>query len=378
MHLLPSTSACEHWNRGVDVSGAKADHNHRRCAMLTADERELVEEKLLDILSNHGQPRQLLVTYLHQDLVINLPEGTLAVIVPRAVQLAEKDAYKRKPAALVYLLEGLIPDDEQVAAIVERVKTPPPSVLDPFEARVLRTKQPFIDRKQTRASLKALIQETPVQPVVVIAGDSGLGKTYTFDFIDHISSSESDILHCLVKVEPGQGASIGPAELARDIVASISMSGDLSREPPATTNIEAYTLELAKWIISVAGQSGQRWWFVLDGFNQNELRNDTRSLIVNLASRLLTGIARRRHRLILLDFDRRNLLVPPGLIASETITGIPRSAVEFTVSELVKASGQPLDAAQISAKVLDGFADPVTNLVELNKRVADVIAVVGV
>lgn len=342
--------------------------------MLSAQERDLLTEKLLVVIARAPAPRLAIVSYLDNDLAAQLPEGLPAELVVCALDLCVKDGYGRTPPQLLNLVINLLPGDQEIAGIVARLRAPPPPAPDPFEARILDSKLPFLDRKQARAFFKVLAQARPSQPVVVVVGDSKMGKSYTFEFIDHVCY-RAGIELSRVQLNQREGSSIGPGELARELVTHVG--GEPRQMPEPMTNLDRWAQELANWIVAEANRNGSRWWFVLDGFNKQELRDDTSLLIVKLSIALQAGVA-RKHRLILLDFDRTLLPLRPGLIASETTTPIPRSAVEMVVADLIRASGKSLDSRQVTAKIMDGFPDPVPNLPELNFRICDFMETAGV
>ncbi|MFP2927240.1 hypothetical protein ACLESO_18990 [Pyxidicoccus sp. 3LG] len=343
--------------------------------MLTQHQRDFVEEQLVTIVSLQGSPRATIAAVMGS-LSSRLPDGLVpALLVPQAVDICIADAYENTPPALVMLL-GLIKDIAGVAEIIAAIgTTPPPKAPNPFMALILDNKLPFLDRQPARTYLYALTQPMPMQPVVVVTGSQKSGKSYTSEFVDHLCRNLAGIQHCRIEVTENQGASIGPSELARDLVTGVG--GDPRQEPPRNTNVDRWAQELANWVLAEARPSGLRWWFVLDGFNKKELRPDTALLIVKLAKGITTGYARRLHRLILLDFDRTILPLQPGTIAAESTAGIPASAVAAGVAEVVKASGKAHDPKKIFDKLMEGFPDPVVDLPELGNRFRDLITVIA-
>lgn len=343
--------------------------------MLTDDERHLVTAGLLRVVALATSPRQTLVVALHETLQERLGEGEPRVLVERAVDLCLEDGYRQDPPALVHLLQTLLVAlDPEVERIASRLREPPPELDDPFDAVVLVSKLPFLDRQSTRAALRQFLQRTPLQPVVVVNGPAH-GKTFTGDFVDHVLSPWPKVRHCRVHLEERQGGSTGPAELASDLVAT--MGGSPASAPPANTNLDRWVQDLVNWALSVANASDCSWWFVLDGFNAEELRPDTQLLIAKLAKSLTTGVARERHRLVLTDFDRTVLPLQPGLIAVETTAPIPRASVATAVAQVLSRAPAPVDPAPVLERVLRDLGDPVSDLRELGLRLTDLIASVG-
>lgn len=344
--------------------------------MLTADERESFRTLLVHIVSTQPSPRLALVAFMDLTLHPRLHEGSPEVLVEEALTLTMGDAYRLSPPAIVQLLQGLLPDLPETAAIAARLSVPPPAAEDPFEALVLNSNLPFLDRTSTRQALKSFVHELrPSKRIVVINGDQSPGKSYTTAFVEHVFGDRRDIGHCLVAVDQDQGAATGPLELARDLVTN--MGRDTSDPPPPNTNQQRWIAEVVNWVLSAANQSELSWWFILDGFNAHEMRDDTRLFIDTLATKLGTGVQRDRHRLILLDFDRTVLAVPPGSISDQTTSPVPHVSVARAIDQILATSPPDLDRGVVTASVLDGFADPVTDLRELGVRLGALIQTHG-
>ncbi len=346
--------------------------------MLTPDERDLVSQLLLNVVAGVSSPRQTLAAALDPTLRPNLGEGLPKVLVGVALELCEADGFARTPPAIVGLINQLLPGHEEVQAIVVRLSTAPPVVAaDPFEAVVLNNNLPFLDRTPTRQALKSFVRELrPSKRVVVINGALSPGKTYTTAFVDHILAREASISPCLVTVTEDQGAVVGPMELATDLVTNMTM--EPTAAPPANTNQQRWISEIVNWVLSAANRSDRSWWFILDGFNCRTMRADTQLFIDILAHRLGTGLQRDRHRLILLDFDRTVLTVLPGSISDQTTDPVPHVSVVRAIDQILATSPPDLDRGLVTASVLAGLADPITDLRELNVRLGALIQTSGV
>ncbi len=345
--------------------------------MLTPEERDLVFQLLLSVVAAVPSPRQTLVGGLDVSLRAGLGEGVPKDLVDQALVLSTDDGRRLTPPAIVQLITQLLPGREEIVAIVERLSTEPPvASADPFEALVLNSNLPFLDRTPTRQALKGFLRELrPNKRVVVINGDMSPGKTYTTAFVDHVLADERNISQCLVTVTGDQGASVGPMELASDLVTNMTTTP--SDPPPPNTNQQRWITEVVNWVLSVANQSNRSWWFIFDGFNAQTMRADTQVFIDILATKLGTGLQRDRHRLILLDFDRTVLAVPPGSISDQTTDPVPHVSVVRAINQILATSPPDLDRGLVTASVLDGFADPVTDLRELNVRLEALIQTHG-
>ncbi|WP_027520536.1 hypothetical protein [Bradyrhizobium sp. Ec3.3] len=347
--------------------------------MLTSDDYILVETKLIELVTPQASPRQFVAANLPEWIAARLTEGLPPVLlVQAALRLCEEDGYNASPPSMCTFLLNCFPLRPEFKAICDKIRTPPPALpppADPFDAIMLSNKLPFLGRLAVRAHLRALMQNSPPRPVVVIKGLGGAGKTYTTELINHICRTHTDIVPCHIEVPKDQGISVGPADLARDIV--LQLGGDVDKMPAQQTNADRWAQELAIWIVNTAQKSGFKHWIVLDGFNKAELRRDTLPLIVKLSLQLTRGMASRSHRLILTDFDHTSLPIIPGNIAIETIPGLGKAAVAEFVTQLLAAAGRQEDAPAMIAGVTEDFADPIQDLRELGGRLNDLIELIG-
>jgi hypothetical protein len=346
--------------------------------MLTSDDYTLVETKLIELVAPQALPRQYLAILLPPPLAANLTEGLPPTgLVKLALKLCQDDGYNALPPSMCTFLMNCFPRQAEFRAICNRIMTPPTlqPAADPFDAVIFPNKLPFLGRDAVRAHLRALMQVLPPRPVVVVNGLGGAGKTYTTELIKHVCRTHTDIIPCHIEVPKEQGISIGPADLAREIV--IQLGGDVDKMPTLQTNVDRWAQDLAIWIISTAQKSGYKHWIVLDGFNKIELRRDTLPLIVKLSVQLTRGVASRLHRLILMDFDYTSLPIIPGTIAIETIPGLGKAVVAGFVTQLLTAAGRGQDAQQMIAGLTAGLADPIQDLRELGGRLSDLIELVG-
>lgn len=342
--------------------------------MLTFDEREFVADVLLNAVRYQGSPRAAIAAFMDRRLGDLLEGESPAVVVAKAIKLCIDDGHKADPPALVALLGFVSALDPRIPPLIERLKQPPAAggaaPQDRFTDRLLFTNLPFLERAKTRTALRALLRDKPKQPFVVINGLSDLGKSYTAHFIDHVLLEGDDPEACVVEVTPKSGASIGPSELARDLAAR--MGGDLATEPKKDNNLDRWCEELVSWITAPGIREQKTWWIVLDGFNEKELRDDTKLLITKLATRLLSAKPRRFFRLVLLDFDHTALLVTPGLINVDVVQPIPKAAVNTFLAAVFR-DAQGINVPALYAKVTKGLSDPITELPELAERLGSLI-----
>ncbi|HEV2514148.1 MAG TPA: hypothetical protein VGV07_02770 [Devosia sp.] len=346
---------------------------------LSPDEDAFIYAALVNLAASVAEPR-IAITGPINDIAIaaGIASGEPATIVRQAMNLCIADGNRLAPPAIVRLIQVVAIIEPRIPAVIARItasfatNVPPP---DTFADSVLAWKAPFLERRRLRQALRALLAPLPTSPIVVVTGAEQQGKSYTAEFISHVVQAHANtIAPCVVHLGKAQGAAVGPAELARDLVAG--MGGQLRLEPPKVTNLDRWYQELVSWVTDAGIHSSQFvWWIVLDGFNADELRADTKAFIGQLASRLMNGIPQRRFRLILLDFDRTSLPVTPGKITPDTTAWISAGHVSDFVTQLFAGSGAAVDPAGIAKTVLDGLGDPVTDLPTLNQRLTDLIEV---
>jgi hypothetical protein len=349
--------------------------------MLKEDERDYIQDQLFSELGGVGAVRANLLGALPNHLQLRLPEGLLpSLLITKAIDLCIEDGYKSQPPVLYHFLRTLLPHNGRLLPVLARLKVPPPAaavaLADAFDAVLLDTRLPFLGRQTARSYLRALMEASPRQPIVVINGRSHSGKTYTTELIRHARCYHSGVLLCHVEIGEKEGASAGPRELASDIITQLG--GNMNDLPERnSTNLERWAKDLSNWIINTA-EKWQRSWIVLDGFNNSEVRADTRRLIVNLASAMIRGAALAKHRLILMDYDHTTLTVQPGMIAVDVTEGIKKALVQAFLTQLVNGSGKQLDPLQLFERVTQDFAeDPINDLPGLARRLNEMIAIVA-
>ncbi|WP_242122126.1 hypothetical protein [Sphingomonas lacusdianchii] len=355
--------------------------------MLESGDREYVKAQLLSRVGSDISPRQTFISELPIDIAIQLEEGLAPqVLVERVLVFCEADGWRRSPPALSSLLTALLGNSGRIPELVAKLTVPPgaQATLDPFTTSILDIGLPFLDRSETRKVLRTWLDLMPRQQVMVVEGPSQTGKTYTNDFVRHIvrhvMTTSSDIRTVIVAFDRDQARSVGPLELAKDLVWYIS--GVVAGAPEYDTNTTAFVKQLVTWVLGEANKAGLKWWFVLDGFRSShpgeepgwELRDDTREFLVAFVRGLTNGINAARHRLLLLDFDRAILPLPPGAVGFDRTCPIPHAAVRTVIDSIIAKSASSLDPDAVEADILDGLSSPIAELPELNARLVDLLA----
>lgn len=349
--------------------------------MMTTDEIDYVRSQLNVRYGAAVGIRSILATGLPPRLWSQLPDGGLIEpLYTAAITACIADAFNDKPPALCTFLERLFPGDPKIERMIKKIAAVSginPGASDLFGSKLLFKRLPFLGRAAVRDNFKSLMEDIPEQPIVVINGPSDSGKTYTAEFVRYIRSFHPGIVSCHIRLQKGQGETIGAGELSRDI--ATQLNGNLALLPKkGDTNSIRWPQELANTLVTFATATQKKCWIILDGFNDKELLSspDTRQLIVSLSHVITNGAAQSLHRLILLDFSAGHLLNPVGTIAIENIPGLPISKVEEFVREF--AAARPPDEIQaLIDKVKFGLPDPVLNLSEVGRRLTDLVQLVG-
>lgn len=341
--------------------------------MLSSEDEAITDEVLIKyvLAANYGSARAALAPGLYDDLLINLRDGPNLTMIAQARLLAVVDGYNRTPPAIVRLLKLVEALDPRIPPLIARLSAagPLPAAHNPFNDVLLFGRLPFLERRPTRTALIALLNAQPVYPFVIVNGLGKLGKSYTTQLIRHALIVQASLSQCVIDAPRGQLASIGPEQVARELV--ISMGGRRDDEPPTQTDTDQWCKELAIWVIETGLKGNLTWWVVLDGFNGPGLRADTKTFIVKLALAFANGLATRQFRLILLDFDPTALPVAQR-VKADTPGPISKASVQSFVAAVFAGAPQ-IDPQQVFAVVTDGLPDPIDDLPELGQRLCDAI-----
>ncbi len=346
--------------------------------MMSTEDREYVEQKLVNLIQGQATMRMTMVAYLPDEYKARVPEGQLAkALVTMVIDLCIEDCFARTPTTLDRLVRNLVGADDKIAAILLKAAIKPPAAADPFQVSILPSMTPFLDRTSLRDHTRTMAGPGRKWPLIVVTGNENSGKTCSGDYLEYICSTLPGVRCSRNELKPKQGRATGAAELARDLMTDVG--GHPSALPPRTvnadsdvSNLERWTVELANEVIAQANKSGSRWWFILDGYNNGELRDDTKLFIVNFVNRLQAGMA-TQHRLILIDFDRAALSIKPGLIAPDITQSIPHSLVKSFVQEVAQKHPARPDASKLSDEVLKDLPDPIADLTKMGDRLSNLV-----
>ena len=345
--------------------------------MLSFEEQSLVVGLLADFIAPLPNQRTILCSPLPLEFANLLPDVSLPKgLVEEAIKICIADRFNNQPTWLERLLAGLLPGNPQVEPIILRLRNPPPATaVHPLDVLLLSDDAPFLNRAKLRQRLRVLGQPDASKPILVVSGPTRSGKTYSAELIDNFCRSRPGLILCQVRLPPGQEEIIGARETASDLVAQLGPRK--SEMPPAHTNEDRWTGELATWVLSEATSRAGDWWFLLDGFNRPGVRPDARKFIVHLADQVTRGIAARHCRVILLDFDRTALSVQPTKVLKEEIEPVEAAEVAACVDVILKRTGTSADVQQVVDAILQGLPTDDTRMPVLNQRLSALLEEAG-
>jgi hypothetical protein len=260
-------------------------------------------------LAREGQPREWLAAQIDADeFLVPLKHTDEAAIYARnAVDLALKKGGGYEPPWIVALLQGL-PRTAQVEGLIAKALEPAPELPDnPFATHRLHTGSPFLNRSDLRAALQQRLLPAS-KSVLVVNGPEQSGKSYTRSFIEYVcrlpgehlpGDQEPPFRHAPIDLDPEDAPTYGAEALAADLVSGMECP---STPPPPGGDVRERELE--RWVFDQAAATNMRWWWVLDGFANDDLPKGTRTLLNRLLLRVRDGTAARRVRIALLDYTR--------------------------------------------------------------------------
>lgn len=351
--------------------------------MLSDVERLYLIERLIAHVATLEKPRETLLSpFVGTTLPSLLSSGTPQVVVTDIVRLCLADAWNNDPPWLVTLIQLMPIDatDRKLTEIRDRVRVKPPQPADRLDTTVLDNGTPFVNRKVLRARLRRLA--TPAartRPILVVTGAAQSGKSYSTEYIDHFSLHQPvAITTYRVALRPGTELETGPEDVAIELVSSMGRS--LDRKPKPTTNQKLLAQQLASWVLNEAAQQSTQSWLVLDSFQGQRLRPDTRDLVIALADRVTSGVFAEKCRLILIGFDQSTLTIDPGRVDQEQISPILQAEIEVCVKEI--ASRAPaavvVDPQPLVALVASKLPKGESRMRELNARLRALVLAIDV
>lgn len=217
---------------------------------------------------------------------------------------------------------------------------------DPFEARLLHARQPFLDRTELRAALRDLCSPDGAR-VLLIDGEPQTGKSYTYHFISYLAQ-KNQFKVIWIDLVADAFAGYGPGHLARSISAQMGVRTpmpDQGEETPAR-----YAMVLRDWLLGELTHSGTDWWLVLDGVRQVDLHPAVQDLIQHL---MIRAHSQMRNLRVAALACRDDFLPPHQLPVAhrEQTRSIGRPDLETLFQGLLDLRGAPYEADAVEEAV---------------------------
>ncbi len=352
--------------------------------MLTDKERPIVIKYLLRLFLLSGNAPGTVATLLGPEEGVRIVEPvlvqpTIGLWAVALLAACEADGWRVRPPVLYRLLEG-DPMGANITPIRERILNPPkggwaaPS--DPVDELVLRTEMPFLDRHGLRDALRALTFPNS-KAIVVVTGPSLSGKSYSAQLVDHVSVKLQKFFTARASVIPGTGASMKPFRVAKLLALSMGVTRDPDSE--GAKEVDPRSLEaLAMWLMAERSQTGRKWWFVLDGFDDPDIPESTHVFLQHLATEATRGISWGNVCLILLGYPKDRPLpnVRPFLIPEElTVDAIGEDELEAYFKFKLRLLGRKFSKTAVTkaSRLVIGAVEPGPDrLIRLNEKIAEV------
>lgn len=281
---------------------------------LNMQERQVLISELFEIAIAFDVPALMKQLLVHAELQAKYPAGTLPnmTYVEAAIDIGCESGYALDPPVLLGFLDFLVSSGKTDADTLLRARllSVPRSATasHPLEADLLYDRLPFANRSHLRQILREMEQEAHFKKILHIRGGKGSGRSWTSQLIEFHCAQTKGHLHCEGVVSEDNGSATGPRELAKDL--ATKLGAEPSSCPPALSNEDAYIVDLAQWVISVANEPQahlegrrRRVWFVFDGFGQGIVRDDTAKFLVELARQCTGGVAAKHHRVVFCEFE---------------------------------------------------------------------------
>jgi len=267
--------------------------------MLEPTERDVVVRVLRDNIFTVGNSGASLQSAIGYALAAQItfgpnPQST----TENAVTFCENQPWRGQgDHPLIDLLKTVSSLDQGIQVIVRRLQTIPLPP-NPLHAEVLDGGIVFLGRPTLRQLVPALVQPDG-SCVLRVNGGSKWGKSYTFRFLKFLNLQRQPLI-------PIHFESPGPAtraeEVADTLVQRMARAPDNKPKILGETPLRVGQL-LADWVLSIALRTAPtNWWFVLDGFDNEALPDDTKEFIRQLALQIANGIGRSTVRLVLINY----------------------------------------------------------------------------
>jgi hypothetical protein len=266
-------------------------------------------------------------------------QGRLGDLITAAVARNPQNAKLRALATIF---------PQSVAA--DPVTPPPGETADPFKTVMLPGGVPFVNREAFREGARALTR--PGGPtVLVVNGPHGTGKSYSLQFLTHLSMKLRTFNVASIDIATAPYASIESVEVVRTLAAQIGRDPDALPPLDPELHVGRAINRLIDWFLAEIALSQANWWLVFDGFDNPAIPFETHHLVYAVTKAAAEGRPNNL-RVVLLGYP--DALVPSALrsqIVREEIAPLRREDVHAFIRELSRSRAIAIGPAQVSSVV---------------------------
>lgn len=273
--------------------------------MLKTEERPQVIAELADHLGPTGSVRDFIRAVFgvyQKEMLLQLPTSytMIADEAQFVVDYCLESRWNFNPSLMELLLVRLVFFGKpNLAPLRDRVHAGIDPNPNAYHTLWVLADQPFIDRKNLRTKLEQLVEKKE-RPIMRVFGVRGTGKSYTAELLSYVAERARPHVHVAsATLAEGNGPSYEVAELAESLAVDF-----LPTEALPERRNSSYPGALCRWIVRNTLAKPGVWIYLLDGFDQKDVNEETRQLVQMLAQQICTVESSRRLRMILLDYDK--------------------------------------------------------------------------
>jgi len=272
--------------------------------LLSDDQQKILKQLLINCFIESGRPFEALRRCVGDRRILEAPPGaTVGGLVEFALVCCRRELEALRATLRVIDPGGVAVELTEIRAVAESppgVAGAPPA----FASILVGGGEPFLDRKQVRRALRRLLRRDAA-PILVINGADGMGKSYTARLIEDEAARTGGFRVAAFEAKPDTASFFEAASVAMRLVQK--SGGPRTMAPLYLIEGERRVSLLIEWVADELQKSDHDIWLVLDGFDQESVREETALFIDQLLALAASDTRFRRLRIVLLDFGHARL-----------------------------------------------------------------------
>jgi len=306
--------------------------------LLSDEQQKILKQFLIECFIESGRPFEALRRCVGDRRILEAPPGaTVGGLVEFALTCCRRDVEVLRATLRVIDPGEILVELTEIRAAAES----PPAVAEAppaFQAIQVGGGEPFLDRKQVRHALKRLLRRDAA-PILVINGADGMGKSYTARLIEDEAARTGRFRVAAFEAKPDTASFFEAASIAMKLVEK--SGGPRTMAPLYLIEGERRVSLLVEWVADELRQAEQDVWLVLDGFDQENVREETTLFIDQLLALTASDTRFQRLRIVMLDFSHARLRAQAGKFHREVLV----DPAEAELAEFFKERFPQLEAA---------------------------------